>query len=262
MNKLTPAQEISLSDNKGELVSIKTLEGQMDAYVFQTSASSTPKPAVVMFMDAFGVRPALFEMARKLSNQGFYVLLPNLYYRYGVYEPFDVPTAFSLERERIMGMMQSLTPAIVTRDFGSILGFIEEQTGAKSEKLGVVGYCMGGPLALTVAGVYSSRVKAVASIHGGRLATESPESPHLLADMIDAKIYIAAADQDSSFDDSQRERLINAFETANLDYQIEDYPGAMHGFAVPDLKVFNPAAAKQHWQRLTNLFDNLTMSDK
>lgn len=262
MNRLSTAQEDSLSDNKGELVSIKTVEGQMDAYLFQTSDASDPKPAVVMFMDAFGIRPALFEMARKLSNQGFFVLLPNLYYRYGVYEPFDVPTAFSQDRERIMGMMQSITPAIITRDFGPILGFMDDHPGAKSEKIGLVGYCMGGPHALTIAGVYSSRVKAVASIHGGYLATENPESPHLLAEMMDAKIYLAVADQDSSFDESQRKRLINAFETANLDYLLEDYPGAMHGFAVPDLKVFNPAAAEQHWQGLNHLFKSLTLSDK
>lgn len=256
---LTPEQESALTSNNGERVAIKTAEGLMDAYIF---AAEGQKPAVVMFMDAFGVRPALFEMARKLADSGFFVLLPNLYYRHGNFEPFDVPTAFSSDRDRIMGMMMSVTPAVITRDFGSILDYLENQAGAEAERVGLVGYCMGGPLALTVAATYSSRVKATASIHGGRLATESEDSPHHLADMLSGKVYIGVADKDASFDQSQRERLLQAFDAAGVDYQLEDYPGAQHGFAVPDLSVYDQQAADKHWQRLQELFSTGLQSEK
>ena len=225
----------------------------MDCYTF-SPADGAPWPAVLMYMDAFAIRPQLAEMAQRLASAGYFVVLPNLYYR-TPFEPFDAThvQAEGPERDRFKRMIQSIDHPMVMRDTAAVIDFVNGSPMA-TEKLGVVGYCMGGGYALSAAGTFPERVAAAASFHGGSLATEKPHSPHLLADQIRGRVYIGAAEIDPSFPKEQQDRLEAAFTKAGVDYTLELYPGAKHGFAVSGHLVYDRESAERHWERLLNLF--------
>ncbi len=235
-------------------VEIPTPDGTCDAGL-HTPDGAGPWPAVIMFPDAGGVRPTFAAMARQLAGLGYAVLLPNVYYRVGDFEPFDMPGAFTDpdERKRLMALIASVTKDGAMRDTGAMLDFLAAQPEVAGTKVGTTGYCMGGGLALTAAGRFPERIGAAASFHGGRLATAEPDSPHLLAGSMTARLYIAAAENDASFDAEQFERLSGALIAAGVEYSMETYPAA-HGFAVPDNPTYDPAAAARHWQALEALY--------
>jgi carboxymethylenebutenolidase len=236
-------------------VSIPTPDGTCDASL-HTPDGDGPWPAVIMFPDAGGVRPTFHEMAQQLADLGYAVLLPNVYYRLGAFEPFDMRTAFSdpEERARLMKMVGSVDKASAARDTGAMLDLLAEQPEvAPGTKVGTTGYCMGGGLALTAAGRFPDRVGAAASFHGGRIATDAEDSPHLLAGEMAATVYVAGAENDPSFDDEQRDRLAAALVSAGLEHTLETYP-ALHGFAVPDNPTYDEAASARHWRALTDLY--------
>jgi len=236
-------------------VSIPTPDGTCDASL-HTPDGDGPWPAVIMFTDAGGVRPTFHEMAQQLADLGYAVLLPNVYYRLGEFEPFDMRTAFSdpEERARLMKMVGSVDKASAARDTSAMLDFLADQPEvAPGAKVGTTGYCMGGGLALTAAGRFPDRVGAAASFHGGRIATDAEDSPHLLAGEMSATVYVAGAENDPSFDDEQRDRLAAALVNAGLEHTLETYP-ALHGFAVPDNPTYDEAAAARHWQAMTDLY--------
>jgi carboxymethylenebutenolidase len=244
-------------------VSIPTADGTMDASVHTPDApdSDGPWPAVIMFPDAGGVRPTFHEMAQRLADLGYVVVLPNPFYRVGPFEPFDMMTVFGDpdERARLMTLVGSVTKENATRDTDAILTFLAEQPDVAGDKVGTTGYCMGGGLSLNAAGRFPDRVAAAASFHGGRIATEAPDSPHLLADAMTAKVYVAGAENDASFDDEQFERLSAALVDAGVDHELLTYP-ALHGFAVPDNPTYDEAAAARHWQALESLYDSTLTS--
>ena len=235
-------------------VSIPTADGTMDASL-HTPGSGGPWPAVIMFPDAGGVRPTFHEMAQRLADLGYAVLLPNPFYRLGPFEPFDMKTVFSdpEERSRLMKMVGSVTKEHATRDTEAMLDFLTQQPEVADTKVGTTGYCMGGGLALNAAGRFPDRVGAAASFHGGQIASTAPDSPHLLAGSMTAKVYVAGAQNDGSFDDEQFERLANALSEAGVDHELLTYP-ALHGFAVPDNPTYDEAAATRHWQALESLY--------
>src|SRR6185369_16664972 len=166
-----------------------------------TPNGTGPSSAVVMYPDAGGVRPTFQEMAARLAGFGHAVLLPDVYYRHGDWQPFDMQTAFSDpdERKRLMGMVGSITPDMMAADAGAFFDFLSARPEVKGDAFGVCGYCMGGRTSVTVAGRVPHRVAAAGSFHGGGLVTEDPSSPHLLADRIKATVYVAGAENDGGF---------------------------------------------------------------
>ncbi len=159
-------------------VLISTPDGTCDA-TLHTPDGSGPWPAVIMFPDAGGVRGTFHEMAQRLADLGYAVLLPNLYYRSGEYEPFDLDTVFTVaeERARLMSLAGSVTKEVATRDTGAMLEFLADQPEVADSKVGTTGYCLGGGLALNAAGRFPDRVGAAASFHGGRVSRAPRRQP-------------------------------------------------------------------------------------
>ncbi|MGD0465009.1 MAG: dienelactone hydrolase family protein [Tepidisphaeraceae bacterium] len=235
-------------------INITTLDGIADCYIFHPPDKGKC-PGVIIYPDAFGIRPALLEMAERLSSNGYDVLLPNLFYRAGPYPPFDPQAVFKdeTERDRLMALMRSINHGLVMRDTSAFLDYLAGQSPAGS-KVGCVGYCMGGGFALTAAATFPDRVAAAASFHGGNLATDRPDSPHLLAGKIRARVYIGVAGIDPHFPESEKERLQAALQAAGVRYHLEVYPAARHGFTMTDLPVYDREACERHWQCLLQLF--------
>jgi len=238
-------------------VRIPTPDGDARAFTF-TPEGTGPWPAVIFYMDAPAIRPALFKMCERLASHGYYVLLPDMFWRVGPYEPINVREAFKDEelRRTIFGkLMPSTDPERATRDTGAFLDWLSKQPGAKGDRVGCTGYCMGGGLALRAAGNFPDRIVAAAAFHGGRLATDALDSPHLLAPKIKAKVYVAGADEDESFPPDQADRLREALTAAGVDNTVEIYAGAKHGYAPPDMPVHDEAASERHWREMLKLFD-------
>lgn len=246
-------------------VDVDTPDGRMDCHVFTPEGggpSAEPGtgtwPAVILFMDAFGIRPDLAGMAQRLASQGYVVVVPNLYYRSGAYAPFDPRLVFSdgPERGRFKGMIRSITDAIVMRDTAAVIGMIDARPDVRVGPVGVVGYCMGGGFALSAAGMFPDRVVAAASFHGGSLATDKSDSAHLLAPRMRGRVYVGVAEIDASFSPDQQRMLERALSDGGVDYTIETYKGAKHGFAVTNHLVYDRDASERHWQRLLRLFND------
>jgi carboxymethylenebutenolidase len=209
-----------------------------------------------MYPDAGGVRPTFDEMAETLAGAGYAVLLPDVYYRQGDWQPFSMATAFTDpdERTRLFGMIGSLTQDMIAADAGAFFDFLAQRPEVAGDRFGVCGYCMGGRISVIVAGRHAERVAAAGSIHGGGLVTDGPDSPHLLADRMTATVYVAAAENDGSFTPEQAEILDKALEAAGVPHTIETYHAA-HGFAVPDNPPYDVEAAQRHWLALQLLFE-------
>ena len=239
---------------------IPTPDGVLDLYAFRPDAGRGRWPAVILYMDAFGIRPHLDAMAQRLASNGYLVLVPNLYYRTGAFAPFD-PQAVNTEgpeRHRFKAMIASIDHSKVMRDTGAILPWLDAHDDAAGGPIGVVGYCMGGGYALSAAGTFPDRVLVAASFHGGSLATERPDSPHRLAPRMRATVYVGAAEQDPTFPEDQRLRLEQAFTQAGVKYTLEIYEGSRHGFAVNGHLAYDRVASERHWKRLLELLASLS----
>jgi carboxymethylenebutenolidase len=213
---------------------------------------------VLVFMDGRGIRAALFELAERIANAGYFVLLPDLFYRAG---PYDAPgsQAFSsdpeLRQRWLSTYIASASKANVRSDTEAFLEFLASRPEVSAGPIGTTGYCMGGGLSLAAAGNFPDRVAAAASYHGGNLATDAPDSPHLLAPHIRARVYVAGAVEDPSFPDQQKQRLTAALEQAGVRHQVETYAGARHGWVPSDSATYDRAASERHYRTLLALFD-------
>ena len=208
-----------------------------------------------MYMDGIGVRPALLEVAEHLASYGYYVLLPDLFYRSGPYEPMNAKTIFTDPEERkvLMEKFMSLaTPANIMEDTRLFLDFLEQQREVRPGPIAVTGYCMGGRLALIAAGTFPDQIAACAVYHPSRLATDQPDSPHLLAPRMKAKVYVAGALEDASFPEDQRERLERSLAEVGVEHVVETYT-AKHGWVFRDTLTYDVAACERHWETLTQL---------
>lgn len=233
-------------------ITISTPDGSCRAGLFSPSGEET-KAGAILYMDAFGLRPAMEAMAERLSREGYWVLVPDLYYRQGDYPVYDGRTAFAEEASatKIRAMMGATTQAMTQKDTAS---FIEALTQAGATgPIGATGYCMGGARSLNGAAAHG-RIAAAASFHGGRLATDAEDSPHRNVGSIKARVYIGCAGVDQSFPPEQSAILAEALRNAGVDHIIENYVGMDHGWAVPDNNAHNPVGAERHWSRLKTLF--------
>lgn len=237
-----------------ENIHIKARDGVASCY-FASPLQKGPHPAIILYMDAFGIRPAMYEMAEHYARNGYYVLLPNLYYRAGRITSFKA-TAFSDEQEkaRLMPLYQSLNNRLVMEDTAYFLDFLLNYPFISGQKIGAVGYCMSGGMALSAAGTFPDKITAAASIHGVRLATDASDSPHLLLSRMRGEIYIGVAGMDPSFTSAEQHRLETACKVQNVKYTIEVYQGKKHGFAVNDHPAFDKQASEKHWEAVLNLF--------
>jgi carboxymethylenebutenolidase len=239
-------------------VSIPMPEGKARAYVFTPDQGDGPWPAAVIFMDAPAIRPSLFDMGERLASHGYYVLLPDMFWRLGPYEPIDLKAALrddASRRETFGRLTSSTSPDRAVADMGVFFGWLGEQPKAKADKIGVTGYCMGGGMAIRAAGNYPERVVAAGAFHPGNLATDAPDSPHLLAPRTKAKVLVGGADEDAGFDDAQKDRLATAFKDAGVDAEVIIYRGARHGYVPKDMPVYHEEAAEWHWREIVALFD-------
>lgn len=234
---------------------IRTEDGTCTAHVFEPIAAG-PWPAVLMLMDGIGIRPALFAMAERLANAGYWVLLPDLFYRSGPYTAVDPQKMFADREVRadwVRRFIGTVTIEAAMRDVSAFLQFIaQKKEDVRQPRVGVVGYCMSGKLALAAAARFPGRVVAAASYHGGNLATEAADSPHRMAPAILARVYVGVAE-----DDPPQGELDAALSAAGVVHTVETYP-ARHGFVPADTPVHDAAAAERHWETLLKLFaDNL-----
>jgi carboxymethylenebutenolidase len=207
-------------------------------------------------MDGLAIRPALYTMADHLASLGYFVLLPDLFYRSGPYDPVDPRELFgnqALLKDWFAKHSSGVTNANFERDMRAFLGFLDSRKEAIARKVAVAGYCMGGRLALIAAGTFPDRIVAAASFHGGRLATDDADSPHLLAPRIKGEVYVAGAIDDQSFPDDMKTRLDAALTTAGVKHTVLTYEGARHGWVPTDTPVHNAEAAERHWQALREL---------
>jgi len=236
-------------------IEIKTADGTCDCYTYSV-AGDAPAAAVIFYMDGLGIRPELRAMADRLASNGYFVLLPNMYYRAGDYPPIDVSTMLTDEtqRKRMMALVQSVTNAGTVRDTTAFLDFLNKEPRVKGSKVGCVGYCMGGPLVLTAMGTFPDRMAAGASIHGANLANDRPDSPHLLAPKMRGKVYVAVAEIDPWLQPGETDRLKAALEAAGTNFTMEVYPGVQHGFATGGNPMYDRGAAERHWERILTLF--------
>jgi len=233
---------------------IRTTDGVCPAYTDHPQGAG-PWPAVLMFMDGIGIRRAMFEIATRLAGYGYYVLLPDLYYRAGAYEPMNARTVFSdPEARRVLSekFLSVATPANIMADMRAFLDFLARQPQVRPGGIATTGYCMGGSLSLTAAGTFPEHVVAAAAYHAGGLATDAPDSPHRLAARMRARIYVAGATADASFPDDMKERLEEALRAAGVEHLIETYE-ARHGWVPSDTPVHDAAATERHWQSLRAL---------
>ena len=237
-------------------IEITTRDGACPSYVYRP-AGDGPWPGVLVYMDGLGIRPAMLEIGERLAAAGYVVLLPDLFYRSGPDEPMDPHTMFSdpEKRKHLMEHFFALaTPANVMSDTRAFLDYLAAQPDVKRGGIGTTGYCLGGLMSLTAAGTYPDRIVATASYHGGRLATDAPDSPHLLAPKMRSRVYVAGAIEDASFPDDMKARLDEALTNAGVDHTIETYP-AKHGWVLRDTPAYDAAAAERHWQTLLALFE-------
>jgi carboxymethylenebutenolidase len=238
-----------------EQVSIRTQDGECPAYVFAPAAGGR-HPAVIFFMDGLGIRPTLFDMGQRLADHGYVVLVPDLFYRAGGYEPLDPKAVFASgdARSALGHLVSSTDNRRAGEDTEAFLAYLGIRDDVAGTKVGTTGYCMGGAISLTAAGTYPDRVAAAASFHGGNLATDSDLSPHLLAPRMAARVYVAGADNDSSYPVEMADRLEQALTDAGVDHRCEIYHEALHGWTMADFPVYNQASAERHWAELLALF--------
>ncbi len=239
-----------------EKTSIRTRDGECPTYVF-TPGGKGPWPAVIFYMDGLAIRPTLIDMGQRLAHGGYVVLLPDMFYRAGPYEPLVPKEIFAAPDMRAaLGHLFGTTDSRKggAEDTEAFLAYLDTRSDVKGKKVGTTGYCMGGAMSLTAAGTYPDRIAAAASFHGGALATDAPISPHLLAPKIKGRIYVAGADNDNSYPPAMAERLEAALTEAGVDHLCEIYPNALHGWTMEDFPIYNRAAAERHWGALLRLY--------
>jgi carboxymethylenebutenolidase len=235
-------------------IEIPTRDGHTTTFISHPERDG-PHPIILFFMDAPAIREELRDMARRLATSGYYVMLPNLYYRSGVMELGPLPAdPESPERKRMFGFMNSINIPLVMEDTRALLAYADRQPAARKDVVGAVGYCMSGRYAVNAATHFPGRVKAAASIYGTHLVTDQPDSPHLAGRKTKAELYFGCAETDVYAPIEIIEKVKKAMQDDGANAEVEIYPGTHHGFAFPKRPVYNRDAAERHWERLLALY--------
>ena len=242
------AQEVTESE-----IDVPTPDGAADSYFVHPVSGA--HPGVLIWPDAFGLRPAKRRMARRLAESGYSVLVVNQYYR-SRRAPIVDSTVFADVAGTVRPLMAELNPETHVRDARAFVGFLDGQPAVDgARKMGTMGYCMGGPITMRTAAALPERIGAGASFHGGGLVTDQPDSPHLLVPEMTAHYLFAIAANDDENEPEAKNVLRDAFADAGLPAEIEVYAGALHGWCPPDTQVYHEAQAERAWSRLLALFE-------
>src|SRR5947207_9546323 len=232
-------------------VNVTTPYGAADCY-FVHPASGTA-PGVLVWPDIFGLRPAFRQMAKRLAESGYSVLVVNPFYRFKKAPTADKGSATPIPQ--LLPLAQALTETVQMTDAKAFIGWLDRQPAvAKNRKMGTQGYCMGGPIALRTAAAMPDRVGAAASFHGGGLVTDMPNSPHLQVAKTKAQLLIAIAANDDMRSAGEKNVLKETFAKEKIPAEIEVYAGAAHGWCPPDSQVYNEPQAEKAWSRLLVLY--------
>ncbi|MEV6839303.1 dienelactone hydrolase family protein [Streptomyces sp. NPDC051133] len=240
-------------------IDIQTEEGVADACLVHP-ADGRPRPGVLFYQDAYGLRPQLRKMAGRLAAAGYTVLVPNVTYRLGRAPVVELPEFIDTDADptiwkKLGPIVSALTPDLIGRDSAAYLRWMADSPLVADGPVAITGYCMGTRLALWTAAAHPDRVAAAAGFHGGMLATDDPTSPHLSAPRITAELYLGHADNDRSLPPEQIERLEKALTDAGVRHTCEVYPGAGHGYTQADTPVYDEEADERHWAALLGLLE-------
>jgi carboxymethylenebutenolidase len=231
---------------------IPTPDGAMNSFVVHPEEGG-PHPVVLFYMDAPGKREELHDMARRLASVGYFVVLPNLYYRRT--REFELKERTPEGMKPMFELMDSLGNALAVRDTQAMLKFVAGEPAADASRVGAVGYCMSGPFVFAAAAALPDRIRAIASIHGARMVTDRDDSPHRMAPRIRCETYVACAETDTWAPPEAMAQLQAALDAAGTPYRLEWYPGAQHGFVFPRRAgIYDRPSAERHWERLFALF--------
>ncbi|MCC6197902.1 MAG: dienelactone hydrolase family protein [Burkholderiales bacterium] len=230
---------------------ITTRYGAMPTFTAHP-AGAGPWPAVILLMDAPGIREELRNHARRIAKQGYYCLLPDLYYRLGLLR-FDLPRRDEAMSALVGAAFRSITDTAIRDDCAGVLSFIDAQDAAASGAVGAVGYCMSGRGVLVAAAAFPQRIKAAASLYGVRLVTDAPDSPHLHLGGIEAELYLAFGERDNASPQEQVDQLRTALAEAGRVFQLDVFAAADHGFMFAEGKNYAPTASEQAWTRVLDL---------
>lgn len=250
-SKTPVAASVATTDSE---VTITTPDGTCDAYFVHPA--SGPAPAVLVWPDVFGLRPAFREMGKRLAESGYAVLVVNPFYRIKKAPTSTRDASFEdpATREALMSMMKTLSQETAFTDAKALLAWLDQQPSVdKGRRMGTIGYCMGGPLVFRTAATNPDRVGAAATFHGGSLVTEKPDSPHLLIGKMKAQLLIAIAANDDAKQPEAKTTLKTAFAQASLSATVEVFEGTMHGWCPPDSRVHDRDAAEKAWSELLTL---------
>ncbi|WP_430420034.1 dienelactone hydrolase family protein [Phenylobacterium sp.] len=238
-----------------QTVDIATRDGKTTTFIVHPERNG-PHPIILFFMDAPAIREELRDMARRIATAGYYVMLPNLYYRKGVMELADLPPLPEAEaRARMFELMGSINIPLVMSDADALLDFADRDPAASPGRAGAIGYCMSGQYAINAAARHPERIACAASLYGVQLVTDAPDSPHLAAQKTKAELYFACAEHDTYAPLEMVQALDASLKAAGVNAEVELYPGVHHGFAFPQRgAVYDKPAAERHWERLFALF--------
>ena len=230
-------------------IDVVTPEGTMKTFVYHPTHEG-PHPVVLYLMDAPSIRPALKDMAMRLASAGYYVMLPFLFYRGSEFREFGMSDEDMHLRRELMG---TITPTNIVSDAEALLAVAEADPAARGSKVGAVGFCMSGGLAVSLARALPGRLAAAASIHGAWLVRDQPDSPHLGLDTVAAELYFAWCDNDATAPPETLEVMRDALTAAGVRHTIDWFTDAVHGFAPPGTERYNRAASELHWERVHSL---------
>lgn len=234
---------------------ISTPDGEMETFHCRPEGAG-PFPAVFLLMDAPGIRPELLDMARRVADAGFYVLMPNLYYRAGPdtqYGPRVLEEGHA-DYKAMRAIRTKMTIPPVMDDVGVMLAYIDADPAADGARVGCHGYCMSGPYALAAAARYPDRITAAASFYGTWLVNDAEESPHLNLGKVKGELYIACAEHDELAPLDMVAELQGLFDASGAGGELEIYPDVHHGFAFPSRWCYDEPAAERHWEKLIALY--------
>ncbi len=231
-------------------IDIETPDGHMESFAVHPDGPG-PFPAVILYMDAPGIRDELRDFCRRIAGEGYYALLPDMYYRIG----FRMTRFDDEGMKEMFGAMRSLNNGLVMRDTGAMLSFLASESAVASGPKGCIGYCMSGQYVVSAAGSYPDDFLAAASLYGVGIVTEQSDSPHLLADKMKGELYLGFAETDQYVEDNVIPDLRTQLDEHNVDYRLDVWPGTHHGFCFPQRAgAYHEESAEQVWGLVFDLF--------